>query len=257
VHRPADAEAEAPQKVAQAVTPEAVAAGQAESGRGDRQPADLPGTADRLAELERSVGERAVPVERSAQQQADLRGSAELLEELATVDQRPAGAGRSEGQIAERSTERMVAPDLTRKADSSQTEDQSRRTEELAQSARQLADRERPGGVQAEPKAKPTVLASSDDPDAKLPGDPEPPRSRPHDRRVSAKAAEAAGATGNAGVSGYQVEAAELLAGAAARRKRRTTTASGLPAPDPATQEPPIKLTRPLRPGVTRPAAQD
>lgn len=187
MYRPAGGEAEPPQKIAQAATTEAVAAGQAESGRGDRQRADLSGPADRLAEVERSLGERA-------------------------------------------------------------------RTDEGKQSARRPADRERSEGALAEPKAKPTVLASSDDPDAKLPGDPEPARSRQHDRRVSAKAAEA---TGNAGVSGYQVEAAELLAGAAARRKRRTTTASGLPAPDPATQEPSIKLTRPLRPGVTRPANQD
>jgi hypothetical protein len=58
----------------------------------------------------------------------------------------------------------------------------------------------------------------------------------------------------NARLSGYQVEAAELLAGAAARRKRRAMTASGLPAPDPATQEPPIKMTRPPRPGSAKPS---
>jgi hypothetical protein len=62
----------------------------------------------------------------------------------------------------------------------------------------------------------------------------------------------------NAPLSAYQVEVAELLAaGAAARRKRRTTTASGLPAPDPATQEPPIKLTRPSRPGPARSQPKD
>jgi hypothetical protein len=69
---------------------------------------------------------------------------------------------------------------------------------------------------------------------------------------------EAGGLEPNARLSAYQVEVAELLAaGAAARRKRRTTTASGLPAPDPATQEPPIKLTRPARPGPARPQARD
>jgi hypothetical protein len=61
----------------------------------------------------------------------------------------------------------------------------------------------------------------------------------------------------NARLSAYQVEVAELLAGAAARRKRRTSTASGLPAPDPATQEPPIKLTRPSRPGSAKSQAKD
>jgi hypothetical protein len=62
----------------------------------------------------------------------------------------------------------------------------------------------------------------------------------------------------NARLSAYQVEVAELLAaGGAARRKRRTTTASGLPAPDPATQEPPLKLTRPSRPGPAKAQAKD
>jgi hypothetical protein len=57
--------------------------------------------------------------------------------------------------------------------------------------------------------------------------------------------------------SEYQAEAAELLAGSAARRKRRGTTASGLPAPDPDTQQPSIRLTFPPRPGSTRPPAKD
>jgi hypothetical protein len=62
----------------------------------------------------------------------------------------------------------------------------------------------------------------------------------------------------SARLSGYQEEAAQLLAGGAgARRKRRTTTASGLPAPDPADQEPPIKLTRPPRRGQSKPPAKD
>lgn len=46
----------------------------------------------------------------------------------------------------------------------------------------------------------------------------------------------------------YKDEVAELLGGAKARRKRNVT-ASGLPAPDPDNQEPPIKLTRPPRRG--------
>ncbi|OJF11959.1 hypothetical protein BG844_23345 [Couchioplanes caeruleus subsp. caeruleus] len=46
----------------------------------------------------------------------------------------------------------------------------------------------------------------------------------------------------------YKDEVAELLGGAKARR-RRNVTASGLPAPDPDSQEPPIKVTRPSRRG--------
>ncbi|WP_377747985.1 hypothetical protein [Couchioplanes azureus] len=46
----------------------------------------------------------------------------------------------------------------------------------------------------------------------------------------------------------YKDEVAELLGGAKARR-RRNVTASGLPAPDPDSQEPPIKVTRPPRRG--------
>jgi hypothetical protein len=44
----------------------------------------------------------------------------------------------------------------------------------------------------------------------------------------------------------YKDEVAELLSGGKAKR-RRNVTASGLPAPDPEMQEPPIKLTRPPR----------
>jgi hypothetical protein len=54
-------------------------------------------------------------------------------------------------------------------------------------------------------------------------------------------------------LAAYKAEVAELLGGdSAARRRRKNITASGLPAPDPATQEPPIKLTRPPRKGVPR-----
>jgi hypothetical protein len=54
-------------------------------------------------------------------------------------------------------------------------------------------------------------------------------------------------------LAAYKAEVAELLGGdSAARRRRKNTTASGLPAPDPASQEPPIKLTRPPRKGGAR-----
>lgn len=54
-------------------------------------------------------------------------------------------------------------------------------------------------------------------------------------------------------LAAYKAEVAELLGGdSAARRRRKNVTASGLPAPDPATQEPPIKLTRPPRKGGSR-----
>lgn len=54
-------------------------------------------------------------------------------------------------------------------------------------------------------------------------------------------------------LAAYKAEVAELLGGdSAARRRRKNTTPSGLPAPDPASQEPPIKLTRPPRKGGTR-----
>jgi hypothetical protein len=61
----------------------------------------------------------------------------------------------------------------------------------------------------------------------------------------------------SARLAGYQEEAAQLLAGDAAARRKRRTTASGLPAPDPAGQEPPIKVTRPPRRGQSRPPAKD
>jgi hypothetical protein len=47
----------------------------------------------------------------------------------------------------------------------------------------------------------------------------------------------------------YKAEVAELLSGGAARRRRKGVTAAGLPAPDPAEMEPPIRMTRPPRPG--------
>jgi hypothetical protein len=53
-------------------------------------------------------------------------------------------------------------------------------------------------------------------------------------------------------LAAYKAEVAELLGGDSARRRRKNTTASGLPAPDPETQEPPIKLTRPPRKGGNR-----
>ena len=54
-------------------------------------------------------------------------------------------------------------------------------------------------------------------------------------------------------LAAYKAEVAELLGGdSAARRRRKNITASGLPAPDPTTQEPPIKLTRPPRKGGPR-----
>jgi hypothetical protein len=54
-------------------------------------------------------------------------------------------------------------------------------------------------------------------------------------------------------LAAYKAEVAELLGGdSAARRRRKNVTASGLPAPDPATQEPPIKVTRPPRKGGSR-----
>ncbi|MEV4706430.1 hypothetical protein [Actinoplanes sp. NPDC049316] len=56
-------------------------------------------------------------------------------------------------------------------------------------------------------------------------------------------------ATAKKGLLGsYKDEVAELLSGGKAKR-RRNVTASGLPAPDPEMQEPPIKLTRPPRRG--------
>jgi uncharacterized Fe-S cluster protein YjdI len=55
-------------------------------------------------------------------------------------------------------------------------------------------------------------------------------------------------------LAAYKAEVEELLGGdSAARRRGKNTTASGLPAPDPTTQEPQIKLTRPPRKGGTRP----
>jgi hypothetical protein len=54
-------------------------------------------------------------------------------------------------------------------------------------------------------------------------------------------------------LAAYKAEVAELLGGdSAARRRGKNTTASGLPAPDPTTQEPQIKLTRPPRKGGSR-----
>jgi hypothetical protein len=51
-------------------------------------------------------------------------------------------------------------------------------------------------------------------------------------------------------LAGYKAEVTKLLGGdAAARRRRKNTTTSGLSAPDPATQEAPIKVTRPSRKG--------
>jgi hypothetical protein len=53
--------------------------------------------------------------------------------------------------------------------------------------------------------------------------------------------------------SNYAEEAAELLAGLSASRKRRKT-GTGLPAGDPAMEEPPIMVTRLPRKGHTKPA---
>ncbi|WP_306215925.1 hypothetical protein [Actinoplanes sp. RD1] len=50
----------------------------------------------------------------------------------------------------------------------------------------------------------------------------------------------------------YKAEVAELLGGGAAKRRRKGFTAAGLPAPDPADLEPPIKVTRPQRRGIGR-----
>jgi hypothetical protein len=66
--------------------------------------------------------------------------------------------------------------------------------------------------------------------------------------------AEAAGrAVPDARHSNYAEEAAELLAAPSANRKRRQT-AAGLPAGDPATEEPPITVTRLPRKGQPKPA---
>jgi hypothetical protein len=54
--------------------------------------------------------------------------------------------------------------------------------------------------------------------------------------------------------SNYAEEAAELLAGLSPNRKRRKT-ATGLPATDPATDQPPIKMTRLPRRGQAKPPA--
>jgi hypothetical protein len=78
-------------------------------------------------------------------------------------------------------------------------------------------------------------------------GAPEAQRSAQAAAEKSAEPAPAAPA--KKGLLGsYKDEVAELLGGAKARR-RRNVTASGLPAPEPDDQEPPIKLTRPPRRG--------
>jgi hypothetical protein len=187
-----------------------------------RQLAELGKSADQLTELARSIDERPVSTERSDQRVAELKQSADRLEEL---DKAPPPA------VARPQPVPKSKPATTSKQ--AGTPNSPGRLTELAESAGRLGE----PNSSPQPATRSTVVASSDDPDAKLPT---PERQVPAGR-----------------LSDYQIEAAELLANAAARRQRRTTTASGLPAPDPENQEPPIRLTRPLRPGLSKPVGKD
>jgi hypothetical protein len=201
--------------------------------RTDRQNAELQGSADRLAEMDLSRTTDPARAAEKALRTAELEQTAKHLAELELESEKEATQGRPGSRRGRAAVERA-----RRIAELKQSAD---RLEELGKATESPAGDQKPLAAGPEPKAAPKsiVVASSDDPDAKLPTQAGP------ESDTSAR------------LAGYQVEAAELLANAAGRRKRRTTTASGLPAPDPATQEPPIRLTRPPRPGLSKPQSKD
>ena len=248
---------------------------------------ELAASTERLAEIANAFDDQPGTTERADRQRTELERSAERLEELArSLENRPARPVTAvpAAQLATTGAPKAAGPTVVASSD----DPDSKLADEVLSRRDRQAGRPTPSPAKPAPALKPAdTQPANAQPAEAQPGNAQPANAQPANAQRAEGGEEAkvgeAGAkqrvdeTGLAEpmatdpalfadgdhvsdsqaladrLSGYQIEAAELLAGAAARRKRRTTTASGLPAPDPATQEPQIKLTRPPRPGPAKP----
>ena len=238
---------------------------------------ELAASTERLAEIANAFDDQPGTTERADRQRTELERSAERLEELArSLENRPARPVTAvpAAQLATTGAPKAAGPTVVASSD----DPDSKLADEVLSRRDRQAGRPTPSPAKPAPALNPadTQPGNVQLADAQL-ADAQRAEGGEEAKVGEAGAKQRVDETGLAEpmatdpalfadgdhvsdsqaladrLSGYQIEAAELLAGAAARRKRRTTTASGLPAPDPATQEPQIKLTRPPRPGPAKP----